>query len=226
MFDIVIPVFERPEHTEQTIRSLYKNTKQKFNLVVVNDNSGAETSKLLTRLQMEYKFNLRVNKENIGPGESRNKACASISKRSKYLYFSDNDVYFTHEWDVKLFDIFDIVSKKAVALLGGSCHPYLRSNSIINIGQAKVGIKDAVSGYSMLVTWETYDQFGPFDSQVGLDKKTGQSDDWAFCQRIKTRDEVGSIEPEVVIPTGLSDSYGNVAIGPETFKKQNGVMIV
>jgi len=57
-------------------------------------------------------------------------------------------------------------------------------------------------------------------------KKIMGSEDWAFCQKIiEDGFQVGSIEPEVVIPCGRTNTYGEKATGHETFKEHYGVII-
>jgi glycosyltransferase involved in cell wall biosynthesis len=228
--NIVIPVFNRPQHTLQTVTSLYKNTKRNsFRLIVIDDNSTVETAQLLRNLQEKYHFTLLRNDENIGPGESRNKACDYLTQDLAvldYLYFSDNDVYFKKDWLEVLLNCYNQVRFKRIALLGASCHPYLKTNETMDLGEYKVCTKDAISGYSHLITWEIWNRFRYFDSQRNLDKKTGRSDDWAFCQKlINSGFMVASIEPEMVIPCGMTDTYGDKAIGQETFKKVDGIMV-
>jgi hypothetical protein len=38
--------------------------------------------------------------------------------------------------------------------------------------------------------------------------------------------QVGAIEPEYVIACGKTDSYGDKAVGQETFKDHEGILIV
>lgn len=236
--DIIIPVHNRLEHTIQTLDSLIKNTPHDaFNLYVIDDKSNDHVyGELESYARKSAKqFELFHNIENIGPGATRNFICKEIIKkdmRSKYLYHSDNDVYFKENWLQILTDIYKTVENKGIKILGASCHPYLQNSSQINlIGspyiQCVVGIKDAVSGYSQLMTWETWDTFGPFDETMrGQEKKIMGSEDWAFCQKIiKAGFKVGSVQPEVVVPCGKTNTYGDPATGSETFKNVAGVMV-
>ena len=230
--DIVIPVHNRSELTKQTIDSLYMNTDHTlFSLYVVDDVSNDETKKVLKGLQAMYRFKLFTNDENIGPAACRNEVCEYITlryKRKGLLYHSDNDVYFTDGWLPKLISAFASVSKDRVKLIGGGCHPYLQNNGTINSYEWRVGLKDAVSGYSQLMTWETWDMYGPFsDANRNADEKIMGSEDWAFCQKIVQDGYlVGAIEPEVVLATGMTNTYGKPATGSETFKKFEGVKVL
>lgn len=234
--DIIIPVHNRWEHTKQTLDSLILNTDKKlYSLYVINDKSDEDTSQNLEEYQKKSKtsFTLTHNTENIGPGASRNFVCDMITKRNErgdYLYHSDNDVYFKSGWLPLLLIIYQRVYD-SVKLLGASCHPYLQNKeSIIFEGQLskfRVGIKDAVSGYSQLMTWEIWDMYGPFDETMrGAGKKIMGSEDWAFCQSINKHGlKVGSVEPELVVPCGKTNTYGDPATGSETFKEYDGVMV-
>ena len=65
------------------------------------------------------------NEENIGPGASRNKVCKWITEkglRSKYLYHSDNDVYFKKDWLKTIILAMQTIGQQ-MKVLGGGCHP-------------------------------------------------------------------------------------------------------
>lgn len=228
--DIIIPVYNRLEHTVQTIDSLIKNTpKELFNLYVVDDLSTEDGIKEYLRVASEeFKFKLFTNETNIGPGASRNMVAKWITDNKlncKYLYHSDNDVYFTEGWLSK--SISTLEEHPSVKVLGASCHPYLQSSYHLPSSFGKIGIKDAVSGYSQMMSWETWNKYGPFDESMrGADRKIMGSEDWAFCQNIiKDGFLVGSIEPELVVPCGKTNTYGDPATGSETFKEVEGVIV-
>lgn len=230
--DIIIPCHNRAEHTRQTIESLYENTPvELFNLYVIDDGSQLETGALLVELQKKYSFSLLIHAVAKGPASSRNevtKLITDTNQRSDFLYHSDNDVYFTKDWLQNLVKVFSRVFVD-VKVLGASCHPFLQDK--LRFGVAfpySVGYKDAVSGYSQLMTWETWDKYGPFEENQGTqEKKIMGSEDWSFCQRvIKDGFKVGSIEPEVVIPCGKTNTYGDPATGAETFKEVAGVKVL
>lgn len=234
--DIIIPVFNRLDHTRQTLQSLFRSTNPKFcNLYVIDDcSTDPKIEEFLSELQWDVKSTkIFFNKKNIGPGASRNKVCNWITEkklRSKYLYHSDNDVYFKAGWLKNLIDMYEDSVSEGIRLLGGGCHPYLRNNASFapnRFRAFRIGVKDAVSGFSQLMTWKTWDKYGPFDETMrGQKKKIMGSEDWAFCQKIvKGGFKVGSLEPEVVIQTGKTNTYGEPATGPETFKEVEGVMI-
>lgn len=231
--DIIIPVHNRPEHTKQSLFSLIENTDERlYNLYIIDDCSDTETAEFIRETYADNLtwVELFRNEINIGPGASRNYVTRKITEsgnRSNYLYHTDNDVYFTKGWLEKLIRAYELSCPYQVRLIGGGCHPYLQTKEILPYRDFNVGIKDAVSGYSQLMAWEDWDEFGPFDETMrNAEKKIMGSEDWAFCQKIiKDGYKVGSIEPEVVIATGKTNTYGEPATGHETFKRVEGVMV-
>ena len=235
--DIIIPVHNRWDHTIQTLESLLANTDGKlFNLYIVNDKSDPEVghnlAKFVASANLDF-VHLQSNSENIGPGASRNKITRMITEqggRSKYLYHSDNDVYFQRGWLETLIVLYEEKGHE-IKVIGGGCHPYLQTSerfqSNVVWGYA-IGKKDAVSGYSQFMSWDVWDKYGPFDESMrNAERKIMGSEDWAFCQKIvKDGFMVGSIEPELVIATGKTNTYGDLATGHETFKQSEGVQII
>lgn len=236
--DIVIPIHNRPEHTKQTLESLFDNTNPLlYRLYIINDNSNEETVELLKKYTHEVGQRKGVavwlghTEENVGPAVSRNSVCKMITdknQRSKYLYHSDNDVYFYPGWINFLTEIYEQFYKEGFRLIGAGCHPYLQTNTTYQSDFGfRLGTKDAVSGYSQLMDWKTWDKYGPFDEgSRGLEMKISGSEDWAFSQKIvKDGYLVGSIEPELVIHTGKTNTYDKPATGAETFKDIEGINI-
>ncbi|HDY90316.1 MAG TPA: glycosyltransferase family 2 protein, partial [bacterium] len=128
--DIIIPVYNRPEHTKQTLESLFKNTDSSlYNLYVVDDfSTDPEIHKLL--YGAAKRFPVFLNEKNIGPGASRNWLCNWITEkklRSTYLYHSDNDVFFKERWLEKLISTIQLYGNR-YKVIGGGCHPYLQSS--------------------------------------------------------------------------------------------------
>jgi len=236
--NIIMPVHNRWDLTKQSLDSLLKNTS--LNLVkitIVDDNSDPENIEKLMDYEEKHHAQLEVyyNKLNIGPGASRNFICNALERRGEakqYLYHTDNDVYFKEGWLEKLLEAYNHVnylSGGKVKVLGASCHPYLQNNGSDPVGEGyRIGFKDAVSGYSQLMEWTTWKKYGPFDETMrNAEKKIMGSEDWAFCQKIvKDGFLVGSIEPELVIPTGKHNTYGDLATGYETFKDYDDVLVL
>jgi GT2 family glycosyltransferase len=135
---------------------------------------------------------------------------------SDWLCFLDNDVAVFEGWLSKAASLLD--SEAIPMLLGGQRHPYH------GVTHRLYGVEevDAVAGYSMFMSWDTWDRFGPFDANA---KGIGQSEDWAFSQRVKKGGGiVGYIHPPVLAHCGLTNTDSKPATGHEAFERFPGLI--
>ena len=103
MISIVTLHLQRKEHTERLIRELYQKTEQEFELVVVSQESDAETFAWLTQLQQEQQnFEVVWNERNIGTAAGRNLGVRATS--GDQVVFLDNDLEVTEGWLQPLID--------------------------------------------------------------------------------------------------------------------------
>ena len=226
MINVVMLVKDRYRLTMQALHSLTKNTSGDFNLTIVDDEGMISPSLLGAKdtTCIRIKFSEGIT------GMARNLGIYWAEKywgRGDWLYLSDNDVYFTEGWDEKMIQLLELTEDlHHLKLLGGSTHPFHGTNGkiIVNPGflSSTILTHDAVSGYSQLMRWGTWDKFGPLDAHApGI----RQSEDWAFCQAIiKDGGLVGSIDPPVVYDCGLTDTFGEPAIGVEQIPRYEGVI--
>jgi len=100
---ILIPVFDQMEVTLPCLKSILKNTVGlSYEVIVVDDNSSAETARCLERIG-----GLRVltNRPNLGFLHSCNAAAAAA--RGEYLLFLNNDTEVTQGWLAALLRVFE-----------------------------------------------------------------------------------------------------------------------
>ena len=103
MISIVTLHLQRKEQTERFIRALYEKTEQKFELIVVSQESDAETLAWLTQLQQEQNnFEIVWTEHNVGTAAGRNLGVRAAS--GEYVVFLDNDVEVTQGWLEPLID--------------------------------------------------------------------------------------------------------------------------
>ncbi|HIE82960.1 MAG TPA: glycosyltransferase, partial [Dehalococcoidia bacterium] len=97
MISIVTLHLQRKEHTERLVRELYQKTEQEFELIVVSQESEAETVAWLTQLQQERQnFEILWNKQNIGTAAGRNLGIRAAS--GEQVVVVDNDIEVTDGW--------------------------------------------------------------------------------------------------------------------------------
>lgn len=223
LVNIVMGVYGRPELTAQALRTIV-DTEVPFTLNLVDDGSDPPfLEQLLGSLDFSGSIAVtRVPHQGI-VGRVRNLGAELVGERGDYLYFSDNDVFFTANWLEWLTSAYDSAVNDGFRLLGGCRHPYHGINKrYILDGLFDVGETNEVVGASHLMRWEVWDRFGPYPANaVG----TNQSEDVALCRRITEAGfKVGSIEPSVVHHCGLTDSFGRPAVGIEVIPRYFGIL--
>ncbi|WOG28458.1 glycosyltransferase family 2 protein [Endozoicomonas sp. 8E] len=90
LFSIIIPTYNYAHTLERAIHSVFKQNKESFELLVINDGSKDNTEELLSDLQKKSKHHFRViNQSNRGQAAVRNLGIQVTS--GKYLIFLDAD---------------------------------------------------------------------------------------------------------------------------------------
>jgi GT2 family glycosyltransferase len=221
MTNIVMLVKDRPKLTRQALDSIFNHTVPgQYTLTIIDDASADKTATLIKG----YNALVVRSSRSVGIlGFLRNTGVAMSEKvfgRGDWLCFLDNDVAVFEGW---LANMIEIASCPGAHLLGGQRHPYHKPNQRLVYGTGRcVEEVDAVAGYSMFMSWDTWDRFGPFDANA---RGIGQSEDWAFSQRVKKGGGiVGYIHPPVLSHTGLTNTDSKPATGHEAFERFPGLI--
>lgn len=213
MISIIMPVKNRYKLTEQAVKSLYKNTKTQFNLVVVDDASddGNAFKILCDMYGARY---IRMD-ETKGPGAARN-AGAAVSKCSPYIYFTDNDVYFEEGWDI---DCMTVLDQNIMGIVGADGHPLHSVVETRVVSDVLVCISTNQVGYSMMLRRGVWEKYGPFKHfPIGL----YGAEDTTLCNTIKDNGyDIGYLSSRKVYHCGLVRSDGQKALGYEHFVSQS-----
>ncbi len=210
-------VRDRPDLTQQALKSLEENTTQDITVTIVDDQSQKETALLLVDWVKEG-TNKRILVRNTisrGVGWARNLSIhvsETAFGRGELLYLADNDSYYTKDWLTHLLDVWPIAKGMGCKILGGFNHPFQRPNETYSVTQEyNLNIYNAVGTLSWLLEWETIDKYGTLSAHT---KGVRQSEDWEFSQRIKNDGfKVGAITPHVVYHTGRTDTFGGLDPG-------------
>ncbi|HMK25851.1 MAG TPA: glycosyltransferase [Chitinophagaceae bacterium] len=89
LVSVIIPVYNGERYVEETIRSVFDQTFQDFEIIILNDGSTDSSAEIIKRLQEEDSRIIYISKPNTGVSDTRN---IGISKaRGKYLAFLDAD---------------------------------------------------------------------------------------------------------------------------------------
>jgi len=87
---IIIPYYKKKNYINKTISSVLRQSYQKFEIIIVNDEPGKSSKDILTKIKKRDKrIKIVNNKKNIGAGASRNKGIKIA--RGNYIAFIDSD---------------------------------------------------------------------------------------------------------------------------------------
>lgn len=105
MLSVLIPNYGAGHYLKKCIESLYENTRNNFELVVVDDASGPETRELIKSLSDEFSFKaLLLDKRHyVNPIWNM----AGKLTTGKYIAILNNDITFSPGWDEPLIKQFD-----------------------------------------------------------------------------------------------------------------------
>ncbi len=216
MTNIVMVVKDRLRLTQQALESLASHTNcNDYTLCLVDDNSqDFRVRKLLhetslrpnvTFIRIEKSAGVVARAKNIGAAWSR-----QTFGEGAWLYFTDNDTYFKAGWLPTLVEYATGGEDRwNVKLVGGQSHPFHHAESD--------GSLSVLDGPSWLLRWSTWEKYGPFPSDCA--PGTCQSEEYPVCNRIREAGgKIWSIDPPVVIHTGLTNTKGEKAPGYEERK--------
>ena len=134
----------------------------------------------------------------------------------EHLHFVDDDVYFRSRW-IDHF-LFSLCRNDRVGIIGGDRHPYHKPHEVPLAYRRAMEVggfeqTDAVAGYSMFMSANTYSRLGGFPEEG---RGIGASEDWAICQKARRSGMVvGYSTARPVLHCGLTNSNGQPATGAD-----------
>lgn len=159
---------------------------------------------------------------NQGTAVARNQVIklAEQGGRGEYLYLSDNDVYFHRGWLPALITCYEEAWKHGCRVIGGYNHPYhIPTGTITKYFGYEVEEVQALALQSMLMKWEVWDEFGPFDPTPA--GRVCMGEDVMFGDRVRAKGwKLGVVSPAVVVNTGITNSFGERIPGWELVLKE------
>ncbi len=219
---IIMVTRDRPELTRQTIETMEANAANwaKHTLIVLFDCTLDEIVQTFPEdIRTSHGNTLVCTQKQLGVGGAKNYGVNLFETRVGWhdlndddiLMFSDNDMYYLPNWDVRL----QSMLCKPIVQLGGWKHPFHQpvekywSGFIKGVGRSYE--VDAVTGNCFVIRYSDWKKYGPFDANA---LGPGQSEDYALSQKIKTGGGiVATLDPPVAIHCGLANCLGEPATG-------------
>jgi hypothetical protein len=229
--NVTFLVCNRPRLTQQALYSLGPTDGDVMNVTVSEDcKCDAETQKVLSDWYQSNPKNRHLcgHTAEYGTGSLRNQVIAASEKyfnRGSHLYLSDNDVFYYPAIFEKLVPIYEYAWTLGFRVLGAVNHPFHQpiSSTPVYAGGRQVichiNEVHALALQSMLMRWEVWDKYGPFDdTPVG---RVRMSEDVAFTNKIRADGgRIGVVSPALAVNTGITDSFGGRIPGWELVEQQ------
>ena len=121
-YSIIVPVFNRPDEVDELLESLCSQTLKDFEVVIVEDGSQKPCKDVCDKyagiLDLHY-----YNKENSGPGQSRNYGVERA--QGEYVIILDSDVVLPNGYLAAVNSQLSIVNSQFSIAFGGpdASHP-------------------------------------------------------------------------------------------------------
>lgn len=214
LISVIVPIHNAADFIEETIASVSSQSYEHWELVLVNDGSTDDTSKILNRIKLSQSIRIIHQKENVGVSISRN--VGAKSAKGSYLCFLDaDDILHPSCLSVRS----KVISKNPKALVHNDIQLIDSKGRLL--GVCKYGLEGLV--LDDLLLWERTVIPGPssiivsrevFENVGGFDAKLSTAADQDFFIR------VASMYPVIRIPQVLT----NYRIHDKNMHKNIGLM--
>lgn len=94
-FSIIIPVYNRPDEVDELLESLCKQSTDRFEVILVEDGSTLKSDAVAEKYRQKLNI-IYFEKENSGPGSSRNAGACKAS--NEWLIFFDSDCIIPEDY--------------------------------------------------------------------------------------------------------------------------------
>lgn len=184
--DIIIPVWNEKELTQNCIERIKKYTRYPFRLIVIDNGSNKETSDYLKdeRNKSTYPFVLIRNNENLGFLKAANQGFAQAG--SPYVCLLNNDTIVCERWLTDMIDLFN--KREDIGIANPSSNvlgQYANRENLDDFAallQSEKGLyqkMDFCRGFCMLIRKSLLDKIGLFDEIFDM----GYFEEADFCKR-------------------------------------------
>jgi len=188
MIDIIVPTHNHLDLTKDCLRCLYSNTKEPFNLIVVDDSTDA-TMEYLFKLEYPNKTIIHSNKPFKCGNEIFNRGLEVC--QSDYVALVMNSVCVEPEWETQALLLIDALPD--VGIMGLKC---LFPDGVIESAGIKLVDAESVEGRENEIATKSFIDIGR--GEVGHRYSSFYECDavqWAFC--ILRREAIPVLEENV-----------------------------
>ena len=229
---IIIPYYKGENYIHETLKSVYDQTYQDFEVIIVND--GSERSALdLIEKNSDFKNLKIIHQENKGQSSARNNGVKSAT--GKYILFLDCDDLIDKKFLDKTHQILSTNNETRICYTKGKFFEKTDKEWILQPFNTFDFLIENCIPITALIYKEDFEKAGGFDTQlnyyedwdfwislVEIGAKVHKIDEFLFFYRIRnTTDSLTNTS--IDNSSRLSDNFFEIYKKHYTFYKQNGL---
>jgi len=229
---IIIPYYKGENYIHETLKSVYDQTYQDFEVIIVND--GSERSALdLIEKNSDFKNLKIIHQENKGQSSARNNGVKSAT--GKYILFLDCDDLIDKTFLEKTHQILSKNNETRICYTKGKFFEKTDKEWILQPFNTFDFLIENCIPITALIYKEDFEKAGGFDTQlnyyedwdfwislVEIGAKVHKIDEFLFFYRIRnTTDSLTNTS--IDNSSRLSDNFFEIYKKHYTFYKQNGL---
>ncbi|MDB4349448.1 glycosyltransferase family 2 protein [Omnitrophica bacterium] len=171
--DIIMPVWNHLEITQECINSIFNNTHYPYKLIIIDNGSEKTTANYLKGLRSQGNVRLIRNEENLGFVKAVNQGLGA--SRGAYKCIMNNDTVATDGWLGELVNIANL--DKEIGLVNPSSNNLGQHKGRDTIDSYTIRLKESRGqyvemgsclGFCMLIKRNLIEKIGYFDEVYGM----------------------------------------------------------
>jgi glycosyltransferase involved in cell wall biosynthesis len=216
LISVVIPAYKRDRVIERAIRSIFGQTYQDFEILVVDDGSKDNTELVVASLAKEdSRIRYICHDRNRGAQAARNTGVKAA--RGEWITFLDSDDYFTpNSLETRML----VARREGVKVVNSKCLVLKKDESTTAYGTPQLNgylYRNLLTNYGplfsgLLIAKETLEQIGYLDEQII------SYQDWDTVIRLAKHYPFGFVAE----PTFIYDCRGDDSISKNAMREAEG----
>jgi len=208
---VVIPTYKRLKSLSRAINSVYNQTYDNIEIIIINDDPNSDIEKFI---DIKKNVELINHKQNQGPSATRNSGIQRA--KGKYIAFLDDDDFFLKTKIEKLVNTMESLNNEWIGIyswyIREKPRKVMKSNTEgdLSLSLLKCNMRLA-GGSSLLLKTDTVKSIGGFNISYQV------HEDWDFILRICKKGKI-KLFKEPLFVVGTSD-HPQSHISPENYLK-------
>lgn len=229
---IIIPYYKGEDYIHETLKSVYDQTYQNFEVIIVNDGSERAALDLIEK-NSDFKNLKIIHQENQGQSSARNNGVKSAT--GKYILFLDCDDLIDKKFLDKTHQILSKNNQTRICYTKGKFFEKTDKEWVLQPFNIFDFLIENCIPITALIYKEDFEKVGGFDTQlnyyedwdfwislVEIGAKVHKIDEFLFFYRIRnTTDSLTNTS--IDNSSRLSDNFFEIYKKHYTFYKQNGL---